>query len=122
MSTFFNLINYSVLAILALAFIGIAAFCLILITKNVQQGKIVRQNLAEKIGSSRISSALGLFNIDHSEYLHTSRVSKIIENIDHCEDCVSPWCSEESNSEPTTQDKTFYFCPIANHFLSSPQS
>lgn len=70
MSTFSTLVNYAVIALLALAFVGIAVGCLVLIIRNVRQGRVVRQNLAKQIESSRINSALNLFNVDFSEYLH----------------------------------------------------
>lgn len=122
MNTLSTLANYAVIALLALAFVGIAVSCLVLITRNVRQGVVVRQNLAKKIESSRINSALKLFNVDFSEYLHTAPVNRIVENMNHCDECMSPWCSDESSAHPADQESNFYFCPIANQLIRTSQA
>ena len=122
MSTLFTLINYTALALLALAFIGIAFFCLLLIMRNVKQGQVFRQALAKRIEASRVNSALKLFNIEFGEYLHNAPVTKIVENIDHCNECVSPWCEDDSKSHPSVREVKFHFCPIANHFIDKAKS
>lgn len=121
MNALSTLLNYAVLVLIALAFVGIAVGCLLLIKRNVKQGRTFRQNLAKRLESSKINSALHLFNVDFSEYLHTAPVTKIVENINHCDECVSPWCKEDSATHPAVQERHFYFCPIANHFMDNPK-
>ena len=122
MNALSTLANYAVLALLALAFVGIAVSCLALITRNVREGRVVREKLAKRIEASKMNSALHLFNVDFREYLHTVPVNKILENINHCDECASPWCKDDASTHPAFRESTFYFCPVTTHFTDKSQT
>ena len=104
-------VNYIVLALLAIAFVVLAVGFLMLITRNMRQGRVVRQHLARRVESLRMSRLLNSLGIDFSKYLHIVPISKINDTMNKCETCLtSDYCDEQLAKPNLTIDNIDY-CP-----------
>lgn len=104
-------VNYLLLAILAIAFMVLGFGFLLLITRNMRQGRVVRQHLAKRVETLRMSRMLQSLGIDFNKYLHTEPVSKINESMNKCDVCVTTdTCDARLDKSDIALDN-IEFCP-----------
>ncbi len=108
-----SIFSYVIFTVLGLAFTLIGLFFILLIAKNVKQGKVVREQLAQRIESLRMSKMLKAMGLDFSKYLYDVPLSKINNSMNNCENCDSiKQCDEKLQQEVITPEE-IDFCP--NH-------
>lgn len=106
-----NILNYLILIILALAFLVVGVAFLLLITRNVKQGRVVRHQLAERVETLRMSKMLKALGIDFSSYLHKVPLSKINQSMNNCGNCSTLEQCDEKLQEPEIKPEEIDFCP-----------
>ena len=104
-------VNYIVLAFLAIAFIVLGIGFLLLITKNMRQGRVVRQHLARRVETLRMSRMLKALGLDFSKYLHTVPISKINDSMNRCETCDTTDECDTRLTESSINIDNIEFCP-----------
>ncbi len=105
------IISYILLAILGIAFTIVGLYFLILITRNVKQGLVVRQELAKRVESLRMAKLLNRLGIDLNQYLHIVPLTKISESMGKCESCPTIDICDQKLKEDRLVIKDIDFCP-----------
>ena len=106
-----NILNNAILVLLAIGFIVLAVGFVLLISRNVKQGRVVRQRLAERIESLRMSKMLSALGIDFSSYLHQVPLNKINASMNKCDDCSTLDQCDDKLQQKTLQPEEIDFCP-----------
>ena len=105
--------SYIILIIIALAFTALALFFVLLISKNVREGKVMREQLEIRVESLRMSKMLRALGLDFSKYLYRVPLTKINHSMNNCETCdVTDQCDEKLK-QPEIKPEEIDFCP--NH-------
>lgn len=105
------ILNYIIIALLGVAFVAVGVGFLLLITRNVKQGRAVRQQLAKRVESLRMSRMLKALGIDFSSYLHQVPVNKINESMNKCDTCPTIDQCDDKLQEKTLKPEEIDFCP-----------
>lgn len=79
----------------------------------MQQGRLVRRKLAQRIESLRISKMLRALGLDPSQYLHTVPLHKINQSMNKCEHCQTTDQCDEKLKQGSIKADEIDFCP--NH-------
>ncbi len=108
-----EIVSYILLVIIGLAFASLSIFFILLIAKNVRQGKVVRQKLALRVESLRMSKMLSALGLDFSKYLHEVPLNKINSSMSKCENCDSLEQCDEKLQQDIIKPEEIDFCP--NH-------
>jgi HAMP domain-containing protein len=104
-------ISYIIFAILGIAFVALALFFLLLISRNVVQGKMVREKLAKRVEELRMSKMLRALGLDFSKYLYSVPIHKINESMKKCETCSTTDQCDAQLKQETTRVQDVDFCP-----------
>ena len=105
--------SYIMLAIIAIAFTALALFFVLLISKNVSTGKAVREQLALRVESLRMSKMLRALGLDFNKYLYSVPIKNISDSMNNCEGCqVTDQCDDKLK-QPEINPEEIEFCP--NH-------
>ena len=107
---YFSYIAFFVLGIL---FLILALFFVLLISRNLQQGKRVRQKIAERVESLRMSKMLKALGLDFTQYLYTVPLHQINDSMNKCEQCATTETCDEKLQQPHIEADEIDFCP--NH-------
>ena len=105
------IISYILLAILGMAFTVLSLYFLLLIAKNVKQGQVVRQKLAKRVESLRMTKMLNSLGLDFNQYLHTVPLNKISESMGKCESCETTEKCDEKLKQKSLEIQNIDFCP-----------
>ena len=105
------IISYILLTILAIAFPIVGLYFLILITGNVKQGLVVRQQLAKRVESLRMTEMLSRLGLDFDQYLHTVPLTKVSESMGKCESCPTTEACDQKLIEEKLEIIDIDFCP-----------
>ena len=105
--------SYFTFIVLGIVFSILALFFILLISKNMQQGKIVRQKIAQRVESLRMSKMLKALGLDFSQYLYTVPLHKINDSMNKCEQCPTTDICDEKLQQPHIEPEQIDFCP--NH-------
>lgn len=106
-----NILNYIIMALMAIAFIVLSVGFVLLIMRNVKQGRVVRHKLAERVESLRMSKMLKALGVDFSSYLHQVPVNKINESMNNCDDCSTIDECDVKLQKETLKPEEIDFCP-----------
>lgn len=106
-----SIFNYIILILLAVAFAVVGLGFILLITRNVKQGRVIREQLAERIESLRMSKMLKALGIDFSTYLHQVPLNRINESMNKCDDCPTIDRCDEKLQQDTITPEEIDFCP-----------
>lgn len=106
-----NILNNIILVLLAIAFAVLVIGFLMLITRNVIQGRVVRHKLAERVESLRMSKMLSALGIDFSSYLHQVPLNKINESMNKCDDCSTLDQCDDKLQQEIIEPEEIDFCP-----------
>lgn len=106
-----TVLNTIALIIIAIAFMALSIAFLLLITKNMQQGRVVRQQLAKRVESLRMSKMLRALGIDFSSYLHTVPLTKINDSMNKCENCSTLDICDDRLQQDKISPEDIDFCP-----------
>ncbi|MCP4077751.1 MAG: hypothetical protein GY744_16385 [Gammaproteobacteria bacterium] len=105
------IISYILLAILGIAFTIVGLYFLILITRNVKQGLVVRHLLAKRVESLRMTKMLRGLGLDFNQYLHTVPLSKVSESMGKCESCPTTEICDDKLKQGSLEIQDIDFCP-----------
>ncbi len=105
------IISYLLLAILGMAFTLLSLYFLLLITKNVKQGRVVRQKLAKRVESLRMTKMLRRLGLDFNQYLHTVPLNKVSDSMGKCESCPTTEICDEKLKQESLEIQDIDFCP-----------
>lgn len=105
------MLNYIIMAVMAIAFIVLSVGFVLLITRNVKQGRVVRHKLAERVESLRMSKMLAALGIDFSSYLHQIPLNKISESMNKCDDCSTLDQCDDKLQQEIIKPEEIDFCP-----------
>jgi len=103
--------NYILLIVIALALFVLSIAFVLLITRNVRQGLVVRQQLARRVETLRMSKMLRALGLDFSAYLHTMPISKISDSMSKCENCDTLGQCDEQLKQEEIKPEDIDFCP-----------
>ena len=106
-----NILNYLILILLAVAFVAVGIGFILLITRNVKQGRVIRHKLAERIESLRMAKMLKALGIDFSSYLHQVPLNKINESMNKCGDCSTIDQCDDKLQQESISPEEIDFCP-----------
>ena len=110
-------ISYILLAVLALAMIMMSVFFVLLISKNMQNGRTFRRNLKQQLKPLRMTEVLKALGLDFDRYLHQSPVQQINQDISACKNCQTTSVCDEKISKAPAQNIDFNFCPVHNNLI-----
>lgn len=116
-----QIISFILLAVLALAMLMISIFFVLLISKNMQNGRKFRQNLAQSIKQLRMTKVLKALGLDFDAYLHKLPVQQIRQNMSACKNCKTTSACDEKLNQQTIQQTEIEFCPIQDNFIQFSQ-
>lgn len=105
------MISYTMIAILGLTFTLLGIFFVLVIAKNVKQGKKVREQLAQRIETLRMSKMLRALGLDFSEYLYKVPLSKINGSMNNCENCDAIGQCDNALQQEKIKPEEIDFCP-----------
>lgn len=105
------ILNYIVIALIAIAFIVLSTAFLLLITRNMKQGQNVRKHLAQRVESLRMSKMLRALGIDYSSYLYNGPLHIINDSMNKCEKCPTTDQCDEALGQGTINPDEIDFCP-----------
>ena len=108
-----TIISYILLAIIAIAFTLLALFFVLLISRNVREGKVVREQLALRVENLRMSKMLRALGLDFSKYLYSVPLTKISHSMNNCDKCDATDQCDEKLKQPEIKPDEIDFCP--NH-------
>lgn len=94
-----------------MAFIMLSLYFLLLITKNVKQGQVVRQKLAKRVETLRMTKMLSSLGLDFNQYLHSVPLSKVSESMGKCESCPTTEICDQKLKLDNLEIKDINFCP-----------
>ena len=109
-----TVVSYIILGLIAVI-IGVLAVSFVwLISRNMQQGREVREQLAERIRGLRMSKMLSALGLDFNGYLHKVPLHRISESMHNCETCpTTAQCDQVLKQESVTPQE-IDFCPNQN--------
>jgi len=105
--------SYFAFIVLGIVFLVLALFFVILISKNMKQGKVVRQRLAQRVESLRMSKMLRALGLDLTQYLYTVPITKINDSMKKCEHCPTTDICDDNLQKGHLETDEIDFCP--NH-------
>jgi hypothetical protein len=79
----------------------------------MQQGKVVRQKIAQRVESLRMSKMLKALGLDFSQYLYTVPLHKINDSMNKCESCHTTDICDNKLQQGHIEPDQIDFCP--NH-------
>ena len=106
-----QIINFFLLALLALSVVLLSVFFVLLIQKNVRQGRVARQQLAQRVEGLRMSRMLKALGLDFDKYLHQVPTYRISQSMDKCESCPTTDQCDEKLKQDTIKADELGFCP-----------
>lgn len=106
-----TIINFIIYAVIAIAFLVLSISFLVLITRNMRQGRVVRELLAERVETLRMSKMLRALGIDFSQYLHTVPLNKINDSMNKCESCPTIEQCDDELKGGAIKAENIDFCP-----------
>lgn len=116
-----QIISFILLAILGIAMLMISVFFVLLISKNMQNGRTFRRNLAKSIEQLRMTRVLKVLGLDFDIYLHKSTVQQITQNMSACENCQTTSVCDEKLSNASVEQVELDFCPVHSNLIQFPE-
>ncbi len=104
----------SIIAMILLgAFVMLTALYLaVAIRKNIRVGQQFRKNFAIKLTAYRLHKMLSALGITQDEYLHQQPITKIMQNMENCQQCPNhKRCDTELDKNKTVLLENIEFCP-----------
>ncbi len=105
--------SYFAFIVLGVVFLVLALFFVVLISRNMKQGKVVRQRLAQRVESLRMSKMLKALGLDLTQYLYTVPITKINDSMNKCEHCPTTDVCDDNLQKGHLETDEIDFCP--NH-------
>jgi hypothetical protein len=112
-----EIISFILLGVLGLAIVTISVFFVLIISKNMKNGRKFRRDLAQRLNQLRMTKLLTALGLDFDIYLHQVPVHKITQSMSKCESCVTTSACDEKLSQPAIQQTDIEFCPNQESFI-----
>jgi Tfp pilus assembly protein PilV len=120
-----EIVNAVLLALLGLSIGVLSLFFVLVIGKNVRQGRGARRQMTERLESLRLANLLKSLGLDLSNYLHNEASYRICQNMDKCENCTSAAQCEQRLKQGSVTVQELEFCPNREslaHFVELNQA
>lgn len=117
-------VQITLLAMIALVFIGLAIAMVITISRNLKVGKEFRQRLYQRLQRLPYMHMLAKRDIDIDSYLAGTMVKDIRAQLDNCEQCKAAEACETVLSDQNAdagQGQDYSFCPNDKYFKDFKQ-
>ncbi len=104
-------ISFILFAIIGLVFTLLGMFFVIRIGSSVKAGLSVRQQLAARIESLRMSKMLKALGLDSNQYLFGIHLATINNSMNNCEKCDSSEICDKKLQQKSIKPEDIDFCP-----------
>jgi hypothetical protein len=106
-----SILSFFVFALFVMAIGTIAVAFMLLINKNLRQGLTIRERLAQRVDSLRMSKMLAALGINFDQYLHQVPLVKINESMNKCDNCETIGQCDDALKQPVIKPDQIDFCP-----------
>ncbi len=109
-----TVVSFIILAFIAAIIAGLSVAFVWLISRNLRQGREVREQLAERVKGLRMIKMLSMLDLDFNRYLHRVPLHRINESMRNCETCPTTAQCDEVLQQETVTPQDIDFCPNQN--------
>lgn len=106
-----SIISLLLFVLMSLAIIVLAVSFALLVMRNMKQGQLVREQLAQRVETLRMSKMLKALGLDFRGYLYRVPLSKISSSMKNCENCSTTDQCDEMLKQPEIDPAQIDFCP-----------
>lgn len=106
-----TILSFILLTLMGSAMLLLAFSFALLVKRNIQQGTLVREQLAKRVESLRMSKMLKALGLDFQGYLYRVPLSKINSSMKNCENCATTDQCDDMLQQPQIDPAQIDFCP-----------
>ena len=109
-----TVVSYIILGLIAVIMGVLIVSFVLLINRNMQQGREVRELLAKRVEGLRMSRMLSALGVNFNSYLHKVPLHRINESMRNCESCPTTGQCDEVLKQESVTPQEIDFCPNQN--------